>query len=385
MTERARTVDLIRAYFTAQHHLRKGICLLNAHQFDQAAEALSQAREVNPDSRDLVQYLITALIQAKRYGDAATELASLADASDDAAGAVRLAYLTWRSGDPEEAIRCLRQALSQDTESPALHFHLGTMLAGLDQYEEAELRFSQVLSLDKNHVDALVSLALCHGAQRRPQQAMEHLERAQNLRPHDVRITLLLTQAAKAVQHERGAVSVRAEMPPDARPVAAAAIDELAALLERDPDFAEAFVAIDAAEVDEEAYSVLLVTLKRALERSPHRPNLHYLRGQILARLGRNDEAIAATERAVDLDPRYVQALLFLAKLYQTTNRRQDAAVRLEETVRLGAEYADTYFILGNLYRDTGRLERARWAYENALRLNSRFEAARAALATLAA
>ena len=105
----------------------------------------------------------------------------------------------------------------------------------------------------------------------------------------------------------------------------------------------------------------------------------------MLERLGRADEAIEATERAVGIDPRYVQALVQLAKLYQRTDRCADAATRLEQTVLLGAEYADTYYLLGNLYRDTGQLERARWAYEHALRINNRYEAARRALESLAA
>lgn len=384
--ELTRTADLLRAYFTGQRELRKGLCLLNAGQFDRAVASLAKAREVNPENRDLAGYLVDALIQAGRYKEAATELSgTLSDVPEDVAGAIRLAYVTWRMGKTQEAIQTLRTSLADHLENSALHFHLGTMLAAVEEFEEAELRFTQAINLDSRNVEALISLALCHGAQRRPDLAVQYLERAQNARPHDAKLAMLLAQAAKAAQQETGFIAVRAEMPPMAPRRNDPAIRELAVLLESDPDFAEAFLALDATEVDDDAYQLLLVTLKLAIERSPQRANLHYLHGQILARLGRSDEAIAAAERAVDLDPRYVQALLLLARLYQSTNRTHDAAARLEETVRLGAEYADTYYLLGNLYRDTGRLDRARWAYQNALRLNNRFEAARAALAALAA
>ena len=59
--------------------------------------------------------------------------------------------------------------------------------------------------------------------------------------------------------------------------------------------------------------------------------------------------------------------------------------MRLEEALNLGVRYADVYYMLGNLYRRSGKLERARRAYEQALKVNDGYEAARAALATLAA
>lgn len=83
------------------------------------------------------------------------------------------------------------------------------------------------------------------------------------------------------------------------------------------------------------------------------------------------------------LRPRFIKALIQLARLYRQTNRHADACRRLEDAIRLGAEYADVYCTLGNLYRDSGMVERAREAYRRALRINPQYAEAEHALQTV--
>jgi predicted Zn-dependent protease len=163
------------------------------------------------------------------------------------------------------------------------------------------------------------------------------------------------------------------------------ALEHLSKLIDREPEFIEAFLALDSAEMDDAFFELLARTMRAAIARRPQRAALHYLCSRVLERLGRPAEAIAEAECAVDIDPRHVQALILLANLYSRTDRSADARRRLEETIALGVEYADAYFLLGNLYRDDGQVQRARWAYEQALRVNGAYAAARQALAALAA
>jgi tetratricopeptide (TPR) repeat protein len=385
-TPMTRAAELLAQFFAGQNHLRKGICLLNAGQFDSAAAELKYAAALNPDSRSLPRYLISALVGSERLDEASEQAAAEAWLHpEDVAGLIQLALLQWKRGKIDDAIQTLREAIADHTDNAELHFQLGTLLAARDDSEEAELRFTQALSIDKTHTDAQVSLAMCWGAKGDASGALRHLQAAQRIRPSDVRIATLLNWAAKAARDAGHAQNVRAVMPQADILSDEGGIEELSRLIEREPDFAESFLNINQADVDETAYAMLAATIKRALERNPHRANLYYMNGQVLDRLGRSEEAIFQAERAVDLDPRYIKALILLAKLYQKTDRWMDAADRLEETVRLGAEYADTYFLLGNLYRDSGQVDRARWAYEHALKINGHYEDARKALDALAA
>lgn len=376
----------VKTFFEGQRHLRKGICLLNAGQYDRAAEELTRAAAINRDGEALPEFLLAALVGASRCEEASQRVsAQLERNPEDVTAIVRAAMLKWQDGDAQGAIQSLREAIALQPECAELHFQLGTMLAGSDEHEEAELRFTQAVTIDKNHVDALVGLAMCLGTRQSPGDALRHLERAQHLRPWDSRTALMMTIAARAAAQAGAPVAVRAEMPKERESDSDEAIEELSRVIERDPEFADALLSLNPGEVDEAAFAMLARTMQLAVARNPRHAELHFHCGRVLQRLGRTNEAIEAIERAVDLDPRYVKALILLARLYQQTDRFADATTRLEQTVLLGAEYADTYYLLGNLYRDTGQLERARWAYEHALKINSRYEAAQRALASLAA
>jgi len=375
---------LIRARFEAATRVRRGVCLLNAGQYDEAAAEFTAAADLGSSDLSLSAYLAACLLGK---GDPLAAAERFAEAGERSEGrsinAIRQALALRAAGRTADAMNALRLAISEDAENPELHFQLGILLADSERFEEAELRFTQVLSIMRDHAEALVNLALCCGIRLAPGEAVRHLLQAQTLRPHDARIGLLLTRAAKAAQQQGIAVRVRAAVSEDDPVVDAHGIEELSRIVEAEPDFVDAFLSIPLGTIDERVFATLTKTLEAALERQPEQAELHYHCGRLLDRLGRREDAIAANERAVQLDPTFVRALIELGRLYQQTDRAKDATSRLEQAIRAGAEYADVYFILGNLYRDQGNLIRARSAYRRALALNERFEAAQQALAAL--
>ncbi|MCH7813013.1 MAG: tetratricopeptide repeat protein [Planctomycetes bacterium] len=379
-------VQVLQRYHQGQQHLRRGICLLNAGRYDQAAHEFRSAARANPESRSLPRLLAACHLGAGQADRAAEQFdAELGHGSSDIPTLVRLALLTWKDGRPLEAILSLRQALADHPESAELHFQIGTLLAAQDELEEAELRFTQAIAIEKNHTQALVALAQCHAVAGRVAEARGQLERAQRRRPHDARIGLLLAQAAQAMADQGLTVSIRAEMCDDRALANEPAIEQLSLIVEAEPEFIDAFCTLPAEDRNEEVYAALAEALNRALERSPQKADLHCAQGRILEQLGQPEQAVVATERALDLNPRLIRALVQLARLYQQTDRIDDAVERLERVIQLGVRYADVYYLMGNLYRSRGESDRARQAYVAALEINDRYEAARTALGTLAA
>ncbi len=388
--DRRETLTLLRRYYESQQHLRRGVCLLNARRYDQACESFAQAARCNPQSRSLPTLMAACLAGQGGYAAAATEFEKAVERDTaDVTARVRHALSLWQAGKRDEAVDSLRHGLLTDPESAELHFQPGTLLAARDEIEEAELRFTQAVAIDKTHAEALVSAGLCAAARQEPAEAKRCFQRAQRRRPQDARIGLLLAQAAKSLADQGLTIELLAEMP-SAEPAGdSRAVEQLSQVVESEPDFVSAFLELPVAdltgELDQEVYAVLADTLNRALDRRPQHAGLHCAAGQVFDRLGRADEAVAATERALDLAPGYAKALVQLARLYQQTDRHRDALARLEQALERGVRYADVYYMLGNLYRRNGKLERARWAYEQALKVNDGYEAARNALASLAA
>lgn len=378
-------VNAVRRYFEARQHVRRGICHLNAGTFSEAAREFIEASKANPRGQSLASYLAPALHGDGRPPDAPAEPTYRSERRPAKVDArIRHAWSLWMSGRSQDAIAHLRDGLKENPEAAELHFQLATLLGASDETEEAELRFTQAVTLCPDHADALVGLAMCEAARQSPRDALKHLQRAQRLRSGDARINLLLTMAVQAAREQGQPMATLAAMPgPDVADPEV--VEELSRVVEAEPDFVDAFLSLPASDVDDEVFGLLAATLKRALRRQPELADLHYHCGRVLARLGQRREAIDLTERAVALDPKFVKALIHLARLYTQTDRLADAMTRLEEAIRLGAEYADTYYLLGNLYRDTNQMDRARWAYGKALGINEEYEAARRALADLAA
>ena len=366
--------------------MRRGICLLNAGEFAHAEEAFQRAAAYELQPGQLPRLLAAC---AWGRGDAEAAAEKLDVLCDPPMGrdvdVIRLAYALWSAGKPREGMARLRESLRGDSENAELHFHLGVLLGSAGESEEAELRFTQVESINRRHVEGLVQLALCCGARHAPGEALGYLQRALALRPHDPRIGMLAAQAARAVQQQGHFPALRAMMPEAGEIHADAGIAELAQAVASDPDFVDAFLSLPSAEVEPDTYTMLLRTLGLALERQPEQAELHFHCGQVLSRIGRRDDAIAQNEWALALRPRYTRALVELARLYQLTNRNDDALTRLREAIAAGAEYADVYFMLGNVHRERGEVAAARRAYEHALAINGRYRDAQLALEALAA
>lgn len=381
----AEILTISQGYFRALDEVRRGICFVNAGRFQEAERAFSTAKDLGMTGPSLASRLAASLLGQRRYDEAARQFAAIQSGTGVGTARIRESYALREAGRLAEAIAVLRDAVAAEPSDPEVHFQLGTLLATCDAFDEAELRFTQALNLDPSHVEASVSLALCFGLRGIPGTALKYLQQAQIRKPLDGRIGFLLAQAADAVRQRGQVVKVKAIMPAMDLTEDRQGIEELSRVIEVEPDFVDAFLSIPIGEVDETVFAMLLKTIERALERQPEHAELHFHCGRVLDRLGHQQAAIDATERAVGLAPQFTKALIELAKLYQRTDRDTDATTRLEEAIAAGAEYADVYYLLGNLYRDQGHLGQARQAYRQALTINERFEAAQQALAALPA
>lgn len=337
---------------------------MNAGQIEAAERCLREAMNIAPRERSPAECLVAAYREEEPE---ATETASGAPARTSAR--VRLAWLLHDDGRGADALRTLREGIAESPEDAELQHQLGLMLATREEYEEAEVRFTQAVALDRDRVESWVNLAMCQGASGRSADAVRSLQRAQRIHRHDARITLLLAQAFQAARAQGAAVRMTPAYPVTEVDEDGEEIEALAGIVERDAEFVDALLSLPASSTDARVYSLLEAALREALKRRPHHADLHYHLGRVLIRLGWNDEAITEGERAVALDSRHTRALIDLARWYRSADRWEEAVDRLERVVRAGFEYPDVYRDLGELHRKRGRTLQARSAYRRALAL----------------
>jgi len=371
-------------FYLGQAHYRLGVDCFKKGQFLEASGHFQAASQANPSGGGFARFLAVCYLGTGRWDLAARELdVLLRDDPEDAGTCIRLALVEWKQGRLVEAVATLREGLHRHPDNAELHYELGVMAASDDDLVEAERLFEKTVALDPSHAGAYERLGQCCGMAGRQEAALRYLERAHQIDPSNARVALQLSLLAPWAAGRGQTIRIERQPPVSSSQLDEAAIDRLGDAVVAEPDFIEAFLALPPSKVDEEVFSTLATTLDRALCKHPEFADLHYHCGEVYRRLGKDGDAIAHAERAVQINPSYVKALILLARLYGQTDRRAAAVDRLEQARRAGADYPDVHHLLGQLYQEGNQPDRARQAYQRALDLNQDDQAARAALATL--
>jgi tetratricopeptide (TPR) repeat protein len=94
------------------------------------------------------------------------------------------------------------------------------------------------------------------------------------------------------------------------------------------------------------------------------------LLGSTLVREGRDSQAVAILERAIEIDPKHTETLVELCRLYSQMDRLADATDLAERLVRQSAWTSRASVTLGRLYDEQNNPQSAALALERALRLD---------------
>jgi tetratricopeptide (TPR) repeat protein len=111
----------------------------------------------------------------------------------------------------------------------------------------------------------------------------------------------------------------------------------------------------------------------------------HHLLGLCFSLVGQPDNALAQFGRALELNPRYVEALIHSAIVLNEVGREDDASAMLRRAVQAGGEsrlgfpahvaakLANQHAAMGDAYAQSGGLDQAIGQYQRALELGPAF------------
>jgi len=384
--DRQDPVALLSRFYLGQAHYRLAIRWFSEERFSDAQRHFQAAAAINNIGGGFAKYLAACYIGTRQYDLAARELESmLGSEPNNIELRIQLALAQHRQGNPIEAMAVLREGLCRTPRETRLHYQLGVMLAAEEDFAEAERSFEMAVAYDPLHAQGYERLAQIYSIYGRHARALEYLEKAHQLDPLNARLALQLSLLGKTQITAGRRTELAWQVPEDARDHDESALEQLSDAIANEPDFVEAFLALPESEVDIEVFSTLAVTIERALRNRPEFADLHYHCGAVYRRLGRQHDAIEHTERAVQINPKYINALILLAQLYGQTDQWAKGIERLEQAIQAGADYPDVHCLIGRLCQVGGQLDRARKAYRRALDLNRNYRAARDALEALPA
>lgn len=104
-------------------------------------------------------------------------------------------------------------------------------------------------------------------------------------------------------------------------------------------------------------------------DRSERNDAQRYLRlGQMQLEQGKTSQAIESMHKAIEQDPRMVEAYNFLGLIYLTNSEFDKSIEQFEEAVKIDPYFTDARNNLGIAYRRVGRLDRAEKEFQEALK-----------------
>jgi len=279
-----------------------------------------------------------------------------------------------RAGRLAQAKETLRAGLAQATRTSRLYHLLGLVFAGAGDFDSAARHLERAAQQEPGRFEFLRDLALVQGAAGRLADSVETLRQAIGVGGDAAAASLkpLLRVGEKAMV-ERGA---KPERRPPQPPRRAALVERI---VSRDPGVAEALATRRTKPSAREMEN--LRAARRALARlaaqHPTYPDLYFGLSLIAEQLGEVDRAIEAAEKAIAINPRYVEACLLAVRLYEQSGQRARAAERCQKVSELRPQWLDVHLRLGHLLREDGRPHEAAAAYRRALEVDKRSAEAR--------
>jgi tetratricopeptide (TPR) repeat protein len=95
--------------------------------------------------------------------------------------------------------------------------------------------------------------------------------------------------------------------------------------------------------------------------------------GNVYYDLVRHEEAIEAYQQAIALDPKYAYPWNGLGNVYSDLGRHEEAIAAYQQAIALDPKFAYPWHGLGNVYSDLGRHEEAIAAYQKAIQLDPKY------------
>jgi len=295
----------------------------------------------------------------------------------------KLAQAQWRAGRRAEAYMTLNAALRRFDGSAELNMQLALFYAAEERFEDAHQCFRAAVDADCTNPDAHCYLGLSAAAQGAVLTAAQSLQRAFELRPQDLMLALQLALAAKAAAENGCPLVLR--LPEPAPTPAASQARQLANYVTAESDFLEAFLALPRSRADGELFGMLAGVIQMALAEHSDYADLQYYCACVFRRLGRLDRAFHRVGRALEINPRYVQALLLLAQLHAEGGDLGQAVESVRRAIQCGADWPDIHCLAGEWMIRCNRPREAQAHLRRALQLKAEYPRAAEALASLAA
>jgi tetratricopeptide (TPR) repeat protein len=296
-----------------------------------------------------------------------------------------LGQLSRQAGDLPAALDYLQRAASLAPANLGLRCSVAQLLRSLDRVDEARATFLSVLQDAPGNVEALSALGQLSRQQGDLPAALDYLQRAASLAPANLWLQCESAQVLRGLNRfdEAGATYLSVLQ---ADPANIGALTEMGLMQRQRGDHAASLAFLEKALARRPTSAGLMTEVaatlrilergdeaealyRRAVETDPR--SLASLRGlcQMSFARGQIDAAIEFARAACAVDPKNIDAKLFLSSLYRDAARSAEALAIVENLLAATPDHANSWFEYGSLLRERGDRAQALSAFQRAAEL----------------
>ncbi|MDP2317275.1 MAG: tetratricopeptide repeat protein [Pseudomonadota bacterium] len=262
------------------------------------------------------------------------------------------------TGDQSRAQRALEVLQAQVTENPdvaAIHYNIGVAHQILGQEAEARRAWTRATEVDPTFAKAWLNLGVISMSAGRTDLALASFQAGSRYAPDsvDLRVATIsglrqLRRFDEAIAEAKAALGINSKAIP--------VYNELALVY-----------------LDTKQFDLARFTLQKAqndIDGAKGNARLYAVLGEVYYRLDYSGDAVQSFQKALELDPYQLPALLYLAGYHMDNRSWTDATPLLERAAKIVPKDGGVQLNLGISYRGEGRFEDAKKAYLEALRLS---------------
>jgi len=288
----------------------------------------SSAQGQTPNAADAV-----ALEQQGNWQQAAEVWQALAKRNPNDAGAfAALGVDLARQQKYSDAVSAYRKALTLNPRLPGIQLNLGLAEFKQGRFAQAVAPLQKALAADPKGQQARALLGMSYYGSGRFAEAAKHLEIAANADPDNAELRQVLAQSCLWAKNYDCALA------------------QFKVILQLNPDSASAHVltgeALDGLGRTQEA----LAEYQEAAKNAPFEPNLNFGLGYLYWKLHQDEDAKAAFERELALDPKHADALAYLGDTELRSGDSEKSFDLLQKAVRLNRDIRVAHVDLGSIY-----------------------------------
>jgi len=356
-----------------------------------ALAAAEKAFEIDPDLTD-AKLRVAEITVDVGYRDGDEEKIQrgqqmaeevLAAGNPNASALMVMAKINLAQQEADEAIDGLRSALELEPNNPQAHFILGTALSVKGEAAPARTELARALEIDPSMLEARRILSRVHASLGEHEYAIEEARSYLAAKPGSLQTRILLAQSLVILRRMDAALSELNAIPESERNAdvlyalgrvhigmgnAQEARRYLTVANESMPTHHDILRNLLRLDQKEGRLAESVARVEAALAVEPENAKLRTLSGLVALMDNRPDDAEAAFQKAIELDPADASGYEQLARLYAKTGRLNEAVTTYETAIKARPEDPNLHYFLGTLYSFGGAQDKAIECYEDAIK-----------------